>query len=93
MLPIIPVTASKQAVSPARYFFLPEKPALLPSPCWKIPLEAEGGWEKLKKELKYESWQKLAEDIRRDKGQYTLKIPTQSKTFHILPGIFLLIEN
>lgn len=32
----------------------------------KIPLEAEGGWEKLKKELKYESWQKLAEDIRRD---------------------------
>ncbi|MCI9174608.1 MAG: hypothetical protein HFH49_06600 [Lachnospiraceae bacterium] len=30
----------------------------------KIPLKAEGGWEKLQEELNYESWRILAEDIR-----------------------------
>lgn len=30
-----------------------------------IPLEAEGGWEKLEEKLEYESWKRLAEDVRR----------------------------
>lgn len=33
----------------------------------KIPLKAEGGWEKLEEKLEYESWKRLAEDVR---GRY-----------------------